>query len=299
MALTDLLKKGRLEGAWSYTTEGVLWQIQTGSNRVLVGEDREIGKKETSFFCVERRTGKILWRNMNPGDRWWIGVEAVTDEVVVFHGFASPDMPGHKSITVADLESGRVLWSNPDLKFIALGQGSITACAESYGKRELVQVAPLTGEILKKLDAEVVELRPPSGGEKESGDGLLLPSPVRGEAEREPAIAHCLNRNVTAGLHPAQVLLLDSNGLVIVQISEPRGRRQEGHPDLHTVLKIIDRGDGRVLYSAILEEHASAVSPHFFVQDGLLYYVSERKTLSALFISSGSFRDRVGQKDPA
>ncbi len=299
MALSDLLKKGRLEGAWSYTTEGVLWQIQTGSNRFLVGEDREIGKKETSFFCIERRTGRIRWRNVNPGDRWWIGVEAVTDEVVVFHGFASPDMPGHKSITVADLESGRVLWSNPDLRFIALEQGSIIAGAESYGKRQVVQVAPLTGEVLKKLDPEVVELRPPSREEKEAGDGLLLPSPVQDETEKEPAIVHCLNRNVTVGTHPAQVLLLDFSGLVILQISEPRARRQEGHPDLHTVLKIVDRGDGRVLYSDILQEHASVVSPHFFVQDGLLYYVSERKTLSALFISSGSFRDRVGQKDPA
>jgi hypothetical protein len=297
MSLSDLLRKGRLPIAWSYRAEGVLWQIQTGSERFLVGEDREIGKKETSFFCIERRTGKIFWRNVNPGDRWWIGVEAVTDEVVVFHGFASPDMPGHRSIIVADLESGTVLWSNPDLGFLALEEGSITARDESHGKRQVVQVAVLTGEILAKLDPEVVEPRPLSRGENSTG--VLLPPPIRDEAEREPAIVRCLDRHVAGGLQRAQVFLLDFSGLVLLQVSEPRMGEQEGHPNMRTVLKIVDSEDGRLMYSDILQERTSVASPHFFVQNGVLYYVRERTTLSALFLSGRSFRDRVGQKDRA
>ena len=297
MSLSDLLKKGRLQIAWSYTAGGVLWQIQTGSGRFLVGEDREIGRKETSFFCIERRTGQIFWRNVNPGDRWWIGVEAVTDDVVVFHGFASPDMPGHRSVTVADLESGAILWSNPDLRFLALKEGSITARVESHGKRQVVQVAVLTGEILKKFDPDVVEPCRLSTGEDSTGDGVLLPAPVRDEAGREPAIVRCLNRYVTGGLQTAQVFLLDFSGLVLLQSSEPRMGQQEGHPNMRTVLKIVDMGDGRLMYSDILQERTSVASPHFFVQDGVLYYVRERTTLSALFLSGGVFRDRVGQKD--
>jgi len=299
MSLSDLLKKGGLQVGWSYRAEGVLWQIQTGSGRFLVGEDREIGKKETSFFCIERRTGKIFWRNMNPGDRWWIGVEAVTEEVVVFHGFASPDLPGHRSVTVADLETGRVLWSNPDMRFVALEQGSITARVESRGNRHVVQVAVLTGEILKEFDPEKGEPRPPSREERSAGGRVFLPSPVRDQAEREPEIVRCLSTHVTAGLQPAQVFLLDFSGLVLLQISEPHMGQQGGHPEVRTVLKIVDRGDGRLMYADILQERTSVASPHFFVQDGVLYTVRERTTLSALFLPGGLFRDRVGQKDPA
>lgn len=299
MSLSGLLKKGRLQTAWSYTAEGVLWQIQTGSERFLVGEDREIEKKETSFFCVERRTGNVFWRNLNPGDRWWIGVEAVTDAVVVFHGFTSPDMPGHRSITVADLESGTVLWSNPDLRFLALEEGSITAHGESHGKRRVVRVALETGEILNEVDPDVADPRPLSGGEHSTGDGVLLPAPVRDEAEQEPAIVRCLSRYVTGGLQPAQVFLLDLSGLVLFQASEPLTGQQAGQSNMRTVLKIVDRGDSRLMYSDILQERTSVASPCFFVQDGVLYYVRERRTLSALFLSGGSFRNRAGQKDQA
>lgn len=297
MHLPDLLKKGRIQPAWSYTTGGILWQIQTGSKRFLVGEDRWIEKKATSFFCVERRTGKILWRNLNPGDRWWIGIEAVTDEVVVFHGFASPDLPGHRSISVVELESGRVLWGNPDLTFVGLERGLITARAESHGKRHVVRVAPLTGEILNELDAEEVDRRPPRREETPAGDGVLLPFPVRDVAEEDPAIVLCLNRHMTAGLQTAQVL--DFSGLVIVQVSEPGVRRQEEPPELHTVLKIVERADGHLLYSDVLEERASVASPQFFVQDGQLYYVRERTALSAVFLSDGSFRGKARHKDTA
>jgi len=293
MGLIDLFKKDRLQVAWLYAAEGVLWQIHAGSHRFLVGEERDIGKKEASFFCVERRTGEVLWRNMNPGERWWIGIEAVTEEVVVFHGFATPDMPGHRSITVADLRSGRVLWSNPELKLLAVAQSSITALAESRESRKAVQIDIRTGKILKESDPELAGIQPPLAEGRAVDQGVLFPSPVSGEAELEPDVGRCLRQHVASGPWPAPVLLLDFPGVVILQISEVRPDRREEHPGVRSVIKIVDRQDGSLLYSDTLQERTSVASPQsFFVQDGLLYYVRERTTLCALILPGGQSGDR-------
>ncbi len=107
-------KSKKLEPAWEYKTKGILWRLLPSRDGYIVLEDRDVETKTVSFACIRASSGEICWDDVQFDERWWVNVEAIHEDVVLFHEYATPDMPDHKKITVVDLNNGRTLWSNDE-----------------------------------------------------------------------------------------------------------------------------------------------------------------------------------------
>ncbi|MBS4028163.1 MAG: DUF4905 domain-containing protein, partial [Ignavibacteriales bacterium] len=88
--MLNLFSKKQLRPVWQYTCDGILWRLKVSNNRLILGEDRNTEAKTVSYFCVEETTGKILWKNLKFDEPFWIGINAVYNNVAYFHEYESP-----------------------------------------------------------------------------------------------------------------------------------------------------------------------------------------------------------------
>ncbi len=283
----DFLRKGKLSPIWRYETTGVLWRLVPTDAGKLLGEQRDLVKKSVSFFCLSQMTGEVLWENLAVGDHWWSGIEAVHRDVFFVHGFATPDLPEHKSITAVDLLSGTKLWSNDELNFILAVDDSVFASRNSLEGNHLLELEYRTGAILRSFgtNEEVLrEARIRSAGS--AVDLLQFPAPLdKSDANIFEAIQKLVPFEKLIG--PVEMIELD--GALIFNYHEPCPQQGKNELRVNNILRVIDKGSDSVIFGDIINAEAPAIVPEsFFVQHGTLFYIKNRTTLTAVRIASTS-----------
>lgn len=254
--------------SWTYATRGVLWRVEAGAPGFLVGEDRSLETKEVSYFCLDRATGLPRWEGLVPIDRWWSGIEAVTGSVVLFHGYASPDMPLHRGITALDLASGSLRWQLPQARFLQV-EGSAVVAAMGVG--EIVRLNVETGAVL---------------GE---GAGSGLPSGHAPEARwpeplvEDPGLDSAIRGTVPETALRESMLGVRGDAYCVLAYSERASSGTAEEPLLRTTLVLFGGPPWAPLYTEIVQGSARTVIPEpFFCQDGMLYFVKDRSMLVAV-----------------
>lgn len=249
-----------------------MWQVQVGSPHILIGEVRSGEEKKTTFFGVDRKTGSPLWEGVNPGDRWWIGIEGVFNDVVLFHGFANPELPIHKGIHAVDALTGTLLWSDPDVRFGWCTRGRIGGLALNAEQR-LSRTLDLRSGAEMPVDSELVHSLPSALGDELAAsyprpfDMLQFSDAATRERMmgRIPAAA----RDSCAGIVAGERAIL-SFGL-------PAGKSFE------ILLLSVQCRSGEVEWEEVVLPNAPRqVTEPFFIQGGVLYAIARRTTLLAI-----------------
>lgn len=282
MWFRHLLKRRNSVPTWVYHTQGVVWRLVPTDSGVFVGEDRTLDAKQVTFFCVDRTTGVVRWEKISLAEKWWVGIEAVHRDRVFLHGFSQPDMPDHKGIIALDLLTGRVSWSNNDLRFILASEHSVFAGKETIGGRMICELDLRTGSMLQSWEHEPAELTL-AGSRMQSvpGTGVVFPSQLdEVRVNEDPALAmayeHCPKEAIIGSID-----VLDYSDFLFFSYHE------KGDTDsrLQHPLKVVDKKEGTVVLAETLEQNLRAVVPDsFFVQDNMLYFVKNRSWLTAVDI---------------
>jgi hypothetical protein len=271
-------KRGKLQPVWRYTSEGAIWRVVVTPAGRLIGESRDLEKKETCFFCVDVLTGAPLWERATFGEQWWIGIEAVHDEVVFLHKYATPSLPEHKSIIAVDAGTGGVLWSSEDLKFEFLVEDGLIASRNSVYGRTYHHLDARDGTVKRDVaESEALALRrmAPSG----ERDDLRMPDILGFSAEETAGLSRVIGAQCSREKVVGDVAFLEHGAAVIFTYHE-RGSYPAA---VHCCLKIAERTTGRLLFESRLNTDAPSVaSASFFVHDNTLMYVSEHTTLTAV-----------------
>jgi outer membrane protein assembly factor BamB len=267
---------------WVYKTDGVVWRLVPTDAGMFVGEDRNIQKKQVSFFCINRMTGEALWKGISFDERWWIGIEAVHSDRVFLHGFSKPDMPGHKKILALDLFTGHVVWSNDDMQFIFATEDSVFASKDTINGRMSFELNLRTGSVLRPLENEhevlnhaKMRMHIPANDEPE------FPVPMgESSAMDEPAITlvhrHCGGDDVVG---PVEVV--DKNDILLLSYH----KKSDMDGRLMHRLKVINRNTGELLFAETLDQNLpNTVPDSFFLQGKMLYFVKDRSSLTAVNI---------------
>jgi hypothetical protein len=147
--------KSRLRLQWKYEATGRFWQIIPASYQYLVLEDRNTDEKVVEYAMLDYHSGKEYWRK-SFSEKWWIGVETVCEGVIVYHGYATPELPEHKNILVVDLQTGNILWSDPNLKYLFCTSGNLVAERRTNLDITYVECEIQTGNIITEHDESSV-----------------------------------------------------------------------------------------------------------------------------------------------
>ena len=291
MRLFGLFGAPKVRPAWSYTVKGAIWHVYPTDLGVLVGEERRIEEKKTTFFCLDRENGQELWQNASPGDGWWIGIEAIHKDTVLFHGFATPNLPQHRGIIAVDMLTGKKLWEDQQLDFVGTGEDGVVASRET--------LPPQTGQAFVELDrrsggqrrtldvVDLLKLKQDRLQQTEAEGEVRLPVPLEYLAADDPAIEAAIRGHCDVGTLAGPVEVVEQKGFVIFDYHEISRQGTAEHPLMSNVVKVVERAAGTLVYSDTVSAGVPAVVPElFFVQQDMLYYIKEHRTLMAVHLAS-------------
>jgi hypothetical protein len=281
MAFIFSRKRNKISPSWNYDVAGILWRIMISPKGFIIGEDRDKEKKTVSFFCIEIPDGRVLWKDVRFDEPWWIGLEAVHENVILFHEYAVPDMPGHKKIYALDLMTGKLLWSNDNVQFLFAYDNMIYTAREHFEERELFEVDISTGEARRKVDgthlAELQKMIPLANSFAE------LPMVLQ-ESEIDSPLQEILHAITSGARKIVHQEFLKKNDLVLcAYYDEIEHAGSEPQYDEHFV--VAEGKNGKILFQDILNTSINmAVPDAFFCVGDFGYYIKNKKTLSALHI---------------
>jgi hypothetical protein len=108
----------KIKKEYTFTNKQQIWRLlPTTTNKLLI-EERDPEFKEVFFSCIDIKTGRKFFNKQMIEEKFWIGVEKVYKDLIFFHKFKKPDMPGKKGIIAFDILKKEILWKNEDLIFL-------------------------------------------------------------------------------------------------------------------------------------------------------------------------------------
>lgn len=155
---------------FSYKTPQQIWRILISDSDKLILETRDTNTKEVFFHCYELENGRAIFANLQLEEKFWLGIEAVYKDIIFFHKFPKPDLPGHKQIIAFDIASQKILWINSDLSFLFVNDNMVYGFQQGFEERYFFSLDYLTGELIKEFGGDyrtINELRNKAEDEKD------------------------------------------------------------------------------------------------------------------------------------
>lgn len=273
------LRKGDLKRVWTYKTAGIIWRVLPSDSGKLLGEVRYKDNKKVEFFCIDQASGDIHWERRGFGEKWWVGIEAIHKDVLYLHGFATPEMPEHKQIIAVDLLSGEQLWFNADLKFEIAVDDSLYATRNTAEGNMVFELQYRSGAILRSWGSDHQVLREARIRSVSPASTAEFPVPVESLQEVDNRLAEI----VTGGERKGSFEVVPGNLMVVFNYHKKSDVGAPGALRFDNVLRVFDRQTGKIVYQENLNIGAAAVIPYaFFVQGDMLFYIKERRSLTAV-----------------
>jgi hypothetical protein len=283
MTPRDLFKGESLKPDWEFRTDGIVWRLLPTSPQLLVGEERDIQRKTVSFFCLDEKSGSPLWQKVAFDEEWWIGIEAVREGVILLHKFARPDLPEHRGIIAVDLQRGQALWSSPEYGFCAFRGASLYVTQTGRTGGGIQELDLRTGSFIRELKAG--EQMPPAFAEGVPY-GVVFPTTMDLGKEDHDVGAQ-IRRSIPVQSLVGPIEVVEHDNLVIFSFYERAGVDAQDHAQFNNLLHILDRRSGAVVLRERLDKQVAALVPDsFFVQEDVLLYVKDRRTIIAVRLAN-------------
>ena len=176
-----------------YAGRGALiWQLMFTETGDLIGQKRFSSNRRTLFFGIEPITGRVFCddyllidavQGVPAGDGWFTGIETTCGGLVYCY-VCLPHSPEHKGIWCIDFKTGQVVWSRPDIAFIANLGDEFLVCQTSYfggfPEQQFLFVDSLAGLEISKpaLDAAQVKAIREAVVPEELRQKIILPGVI-------------------------------------------------------------------------------------------------------------------------
>jgi hypothetical protein len=284
MSMNALFGSQRLTPAWTFSANGIIWRMVLADPGFLIGECRDPQARLASFFAVETESGNVLWKDLRLVEQWWVGLEAVHNNVILFHGFASPDMPEHRGIQAFDMRTGRELWSNHDFSFWFCHQDQVIVYRDMFERRVGHELDLQTGSLIRTHEAslqELHELRQRAAAEQTMPDAIL---PEFFEEKKAGEEVSQLVKKETKGKSLAgNIEYLRQGDILVFNYHERRSGDAAQPPSLENHLFVYQLSPRKRRFAEIIGRNLTGYVPDsFFVNRGHLLFVSNQRVLTAL-----------------
>ncbi len=261
----------KIQPVWKYSSENILWRILFSDTNFLVGEERDVTNKKTSFFCIDEKNGKILWKNLTLDEQWWIGIEAIVGDKIYFHNFGKPDMPEHKNIIAIELLTGKVLWQNMLCIFLSADENFVYGFRDMFEKRMFYKLDIKTGDILQE------SVEPFWKEMQKKNENIIFSEIFNKNSEDKIFVENFFKKNDIHIFEHCEYIFL--NGKLFCNIYT------KNKESLQNTFYIIEKETTKLLYFEIL--HSSTPYPvpdSFFIRGSNVYYIKEQKELVAITV---------------
>ena len=150
----------KLKKSFSFTNKKQIWRLMISNSDLLIIETRDTDKKEVHFHCYDLLTGKKIFKDFQFEEKFWIGIEAVRNNVIIFHKFGKPDMPEHKQVIAFDIATQKILWQNEEFSFLTIYDNKIYVFKQLFEGRMFYALDISTGEVIEELGTDINKIHP-------------------------------------------------------------------------------------------------------------------------------------------
>lgn len=272
----------KIKKHFKYKSQRQIWRILISDSDKLILETRDTGTKEVFFNCYELNTGKPVFADLQLEDKFWLGIEAVYKNIIYFHKFPKPDMPGHKQIIAFDIASQKILWINNELSFLFIDEDLVYGFQQGFEERSFYALDYLNGELVKEFGNDyktINAFRAKSEEEKDWSD-FLYPR-ILTEAENDIRIDRAVKSKTENLAIEGEVEYNFSGDLLCFNF---HSKVFEG--SFVNRFFAVNLSDGKMLLDEVLNANATALfADSFFVYKNFLFLLREKNEIMVYKIS--------------
>lgn len=253
---------------YSFSNKKNIWRLIPSESGYLVIEERDMISKEVFFNCLKTEDGKVYFQNFQLEEKYWVGIEAIYKNIIIFHKFRKPDMPGHKGVYAFDILSRKLIWQNDDLIFLLAKDEQVYAYQTSFEGREYFVLHYLTGELIKDLGSEFNEVNKLREESMRSDfvNNFLFPEKFIENAETQ-SFAKLFNQQIVGQKVIGDINWLEQNGLVMFNYHE-----QNSNGTFNNHFSVVDISKGKIILNEILNSNSKSLTlESFFIIENLLF----------------------------
>jgi len=259
----------KIKKKYRFDNKRHIWRIIPTNSGKLIIEERELEKKQAFFHCLILDSGKKILSNFQMDDTFWVGVEAVQNNIIFFHKFAKPDMPKHRGIFAYDLTKKEFLWQNPELIFLFLLHNKLYTYKDKFEGRDYYAINPSTGEMIDDVGSNyelINKLRDESIKEEEN-KGYLFPEVFEADSVTDDRAIEFIKALRNDFVISGKIEFIWKANLLMLSFHEANSKGT-----LNNLFKAVDLSKGKyILEEVINKETGLYLTDSFFVKDGLLF----------------------------
>ena len=269
-----MIGKERMKKYLNHNNKKQVWRMLISETDKLVIEERDMKTKEVFFACYDLLTKAKIFSNFQFEEKSWIGIEAVENDIIVFHFYLKPDMPQHKGFFAYDIRQKKILWKNDLLIYFFSDNEKIVAFQQQFEGRFYVEINLLTGEVLRDLGEEYtnVNLLKAEAQEKKSYVDYLFPE-VFNPLNDDPQF-DCIRKIVSRFSVSGQVEYFQKGDFLFFTVHEKNGEKFTQH------FYICNITNGSVFYSDVLNKNIlNYAADSFFLYKNFLFLLREKQSI--------------------
>lgn len=270
----------KLKKIFTYNNNKQIWRIiPSETNKVLLEERTD--DKQVYFTCLDLNSGKKIFSDFQFDEKYWIGIEAVYNDIIYFHKYARPDMPGHKGIYAVDLFTLTELWRNEDYIFSFIYEDKILCLRHLFESREYFSINYLTGDVIPEpvYDNRIDEI-------KNSADaGLNYNSYKYPERWNELRNADASIEKILNGAFRSESIVGDIDYIYFDSLLMMSYNISESDDLFKNKFRVLEVNSGKVIFEEILVEHSRTMMPDsFFMKDDFLFVLKGKNCFGVFLI---------------
>ena len=246
-----------------------IWRIIPFDVDKLIIEEREPEKKQVYFHCFDLDSGKKILNNFQLDDKFWVGIEAVKNDVIYFHKFAKPDMPKHKGIFAFNINEKEFIWKNSDLIFLFLFDDKLYAYKDKFEGRNYFSINPASGEIIDDLgeNYELVNSLRNLSFQSNSDNSLLFPESFDSTTDENNQVAEFVSSLRNHFVISGKIEYILKNQLLMMSFHEANSKGS-----LNNLFRAVDLSTGKYILEEVINKETSLfLADSFFVKDDWLF----------------------------
>ncbi len=266
-----------LKKLYSFSNDRQIWRLIPTETGKLIIEERNTESREVFFNCLNIFTGEKIFSDFQLQEKFWIGIEKVYKDIIYFHRFAKPDMPGHKDIIAVDLNTQKIIWENTEYAFLFIKDEKVYCYRSLFEGRSFYSLDYKTGKLMEEPgnnSAEINQLREQSLNQQSFEDYLFPEIYIPGGQESEK-ISEIFNRVKQEKIIAGRIEYAVYKEKLFFNCHEVLNN---GH--LKNVFRIIEIKTNKVILEETLNNETQAFVPDsFFFKQNLLFLIQEKVRL--------------------
>ncbi|MDP3150070.1 MAG: DUF4905 domain-containing protein [Ignavibacteria bacterium] len=276
-----MIGKKKFKRYLKHNNKKQIWRILISETDKLVLEERDPKTREVFFSCYDLSTKTKIFSNFQFEEKAWIGIEAVENDIIIFHFYRKPDMPHHKGFFAYDLKQKKILWQNETLTYFFSDNEKIIAFQQQFEGRFYVEIDLLTGDIISNLGEEYaqVNLLKEEAHAKKSYTDYLFPE-VFNPLNEDPQF-DCIRNAISDFSFSGQVEYIKKGDFLYFTFHEKKDEIFIQH------FYIWDTANNLLFFSDVLNKNIPNYAvDSFFVYKKFLFLIKEKQIVEIILVNT-------------